>query len=69
MTTAVVDLTTPPCATICSVTCIHCGLTVKANTIKSCKDWMDAHHACGEMIHAAVQYAFRDKLKDKDNEQ
>lgn len=67
--TAVIDLTTPPCPTICSVTCIHCGLTVKANSLKLANDWMGAHHTCNEMIHAAVQYAFRDKQKDKDNEQ
>ena len=64
-----IDLTTPNHPTICTVTCPHCGLIVKANSLKLANDWMDAHHTCDEMIHAAVQHAFRDKLKDKDNEQ
>lgn len=66
---AVVDITTPPCATICSVTCIHCGLTVRANSLAEANRWMAERHLCRQHIHAAVQHACRDKQKDKDNEQ
>ena len=62
-----IDLTTPNYPTVCTLTCPHCGLTVRANSLAEANRWMAERHLCRQHIHAAVQYAFRDKLKDKDN--